>query len=62
MVGLWQPLTAACLQDVPCLLAGKACNNINNNIKECACLELVEGGLGALGGRLFARAEHERAD
>ncbi len=26
-VGLWQPLNAACLQDVPCFLAGRACNN-----------------------------------
>ena len=27
-VGLWQPLSAACLQDVPCRLAGTAFNNI----------------------------------
>ncbi len=30
-VGIWQPSTAACLQDATCLLTGKACNN-NNNI------------------------------
>ncbi len=29
-VGLWQPLPAACLQGVPCLLAGKTCDNYNN--------------------------------
>ncbi len=26
-IGPWQPPSAACLQDVPCLLAGKACND-----------------------------------
>ena len=28
-----KPLTAACLQDVPCLLAGKACDNNNDNVR-----------------------------
>ena len=29
-VGLWQPFTAACLQDTPCSLAGKVCSNNSN--------------------------------
>ncbi len=41
MVGLWRPSIAACLQDAPCLLAGKAFtnNNINNNLQEKQELE-----------------------
>ena len=30
-VGLWQPLTAACLRDLPCLLAGKAGTIVTSN-------------------------------
>ncbi len=32
VVGFWQLFTAACLQDVRCLLAGKACNNQNTGV------------------------------
>ena len=32
-------LIAACLQDAPCLLAGKACNKNNNNLQEKQELE-----------------------
>ena len=40
-VGLWQPLTAACLQDAPCLLAGQACNINNNNSEHSFVLTLT---------------------